>query len=135
MNTHGGKREGAGRKPGPTANANERFMVARALKEESLARIRTMEADTQARGLIPAAEVESALAVAFSTVAQALLTLPDTMEREGLPPEAAATAERVIHAAMDGLADDLATLGFRRDHQTGMPRHAMGRSDENGDGN
>jgi len=112
MSTHGGRREGAGRKAGPTASHNERFMAARAAKEESLARIRTMEADTRARELIPADEVESALAVAFATVAQALLILPDTMEREGLPPEAAATAERVIHAAMDGLATDLQALGL-----------------------
>ena len=56
--------------------------------------------------------MESTLALAFATVAQALLNLPDAMEREGLPPEAAEIAERVIHAAMDGLATDLAALGL-----------------------
>ena len=134
MSTHGGRREGAGRKPGPTASHNERFMAARAAKEESLARLRGMEADEAERRLIPAAEVESTLALAFATVAQALLNLPDAMEREGLPSEAAEIAERVIHAAMDGLADDLATLGSCRSHQPAMPRHAMGRSDARGDG-
>ena len=110
--THGGARPGAGRKPGPTATANERFMAARAAKEEHLARLRGMEADEAERRLIPAAEVEATLAVAFSTVAQALLNLPDAMEREGLPPEAAELAERVIHGAMDGLATDLQALGL-----------------------
>ena len=109
--THGGARPGAGRKPGPTATANERFMAARAAKEESLARLRGMEADEAERRLIPAAEVESTLALAFATVAQALLSLPDVMEAEGLPREAAETAERTIQAAMDGLADDLKLLG------------------------
>jgi hypothetical protein len=112
MNGHGGKREGAGRKPGPTASANERFMAARATKEESLARLRGMEADERERHLIPAAEVEATLAMAFATVAQALLNLPDAMERVGLTPEAAELAEGVIHAAMDGLATDLAALGL-----------------------
>lgn len=111
MSTHGGRREGAGRKAGPTASHNERFMAARAAKEESLARLRGMEADEAERRLMRASEVEATLAMAFATVAQALLNLPDAMERVGLTAEAAALAEGVIHAAMDGLADDLKRLG------------------------
>ena len=111
MSTHGGRREGAGRKAGPTASHNERFMAARAAKEESLARLRGMEADEAERRLMRASEVEATLAMAFATVAQALLNLPDAMERVGLTAEAAALAEGVIHGAMDGLADDLKRLG------------------------
>ena len=109
--THGGRRPGAGRKPGPTSTAAQRFAEARALKEESLARIRQAEAGERERRLIPADEVEEAVALANATVAQALLSLPDELERNaGLSPEQAELVERVIHAALDGLADRLANL-------------------------
>lgn len=82
----------------------------RAAKEESQARLRGMEADERERRLIPAAEVESVLAVAFASVAQALLNLLDTLERAA--DMSAQAAEKAIHAAMDGLAADLQALGL-----------------------
>ena len=109
----GGKRPGAGRKAGPTASAHEKYMTARAAKEAALARIRQAEADQAERLLIPASEVESVVGTAFSSVAQALLNLPDKLEQDAaLTPEQAEIAERVIHQAMNGLADDLQALGF-----------------------
>ena len=108
---HGGRRDGAGRKPGPTSSSNERYTLARARKEEALAELRTMEAAVRARQLIPAAEVEQALSVMHARVAQSLLSLPDQLERTvGLPPDAAELVERTIHANMEALADDLASL-------------------------
>jgi molecular chaperone GrpE (heat shock protein) len=113
MSARGGARPGAGRKAGPTATDAQRFIAARADKEAALARLRQAEADERERRLIPVAEVEAAVAVAHATVANALLSLPDELERSvGLTPEQAEHAERVIHAAMDGLADAMATLGL-----------------------
>lgn len=69
------------------------------------------EAGERERRLIPAAEVGEAVGRAHATVAQALLGLPDELERSvGLDPEQAEHAERVIHRAMDGLADAMANL-------------------------
>ena len=109
--THGGTREGAGRKPGPTATASQRLLEAKARKEHALADLRTMEAGAQARELIPSVEVEEVVGVAFNRVAQMLLGLPDLLERTaGLTPEAAEVMERTVHASMNGLADDLAAI-------------------------
>ena len=111
MSTHGGKREGAGRKPGPTASANERYTLARAEKEEALARLRQAEADEREGRLLRADDVAEAVTLAHAAVAQTLLTLPDELERAaGLSPEQAELVERTIHNAMDGLADRLANL-------------------------
>ena len=110
-NTHGGKRANAGRKPGPTATANERFTLARAQKEEALARLRQAEADEREGRLLRADDVAEAVTLAHAAVAQTLLTLPDEMERAaGLSPEQAELVERTLHNAMDALADRLATL-------------------------
>ena len=112
MNNHGGKRPGAGRPTGTVSDVTTRFNEAKADKERALADLRTMEAATRARELIPASEMEQAVSTAFNRIAQALLSLPDTLERKaGLSPAQAETAQHVIHAAMDALADDLARLG------------------------
>ena len=111
-NTHGGRRVGAGRKPKQEQRDDiARFNRARADKECALARLREAEAGERERRLIPAAEVEEVTVLAFSAVAQTLLTLPDELERSaGLNPEQAELVERTIHNAMDGLADRLSVL-------------------------
>jgi len=114
--THGGRRPGAGRKAGPVSTDAQRFAAARATKEEALARLREAEAGQKERRLIPVAEVDEVMALAFATVAQRLLTLPDELERNaGLSPEQAELAENTIHAAMEQLAEELATLGMEAD--------------------
>jgi hypothetical protein len=111
MTGRGGKRENAGRPPGPTASASQKLLEAKARKEHALADLRTMEAAARARELIPSVEVEEVVGVAFNRVAQMLLGLPDLLERAaGLTPEAAEVVERVVHASMNGLADDLAAI-------------------------
>ena len=111
MNTHGGTRAGAGRKPGPVSDANQRFTEARAQKEAALARIRQAEADAAERLLIPASEVEVAVSTAHAAVAQRLLSLPDLLERQhGITPELAEAIEATLHQVMTWLADDLQSL-------------------------
>ena len=111
-NPRGGRRAGAGRKPKQEQQDDiARFNRARADKERALADLRSMEAATRAGELIPAAEVQEAVTLANAAVAQALLSLPDTLElTAGLTPAQAETAERVIHAAMSDLANRLAHL-------------------------
>ncbi|WP_231362647.1 DUF1441 family protein [Thioalkalivibrio sp. ALMg9] len=113
MNSHGGKRPGAGRPKGSNvSDHSERFNAARADKERSLADLRRMEVDTNAGKLIPAAEVEEAIATAFARIAQKLHGMPDDLERRGLlTPEQAEQAERIIHDTMDGISDQLEKLG------------------------
>ena len=110
-NTHGGKRPGAGRKPGPVSDANQRFTEARAQKEQALARIRQAEADAAERLLIPASEVEETVGTAYATIAQRLLSLPDNLERLlSIDAEMCEAIEAEIHQMMTALADDLQRL-------------------------
>ena len=60
------------------------------------------------RELIPVVEVEEVIGTAYSAIAQALLSLPDNMERRaGLSAEQAEAAEQAIHESMSELADRL----------------------------
>ena len=115
-NTHGGKRAGAGRKPGTQSTANARYYEARAQKEQALARLRKAEADERERHLIPASEVEQAVGIAYGTIAQRLLSLPDELERQhGIEPELAEAIEATIHTMMEGLADALQAVSTTPD--------------------
>tara|TARA_E500000305_G_scaffold110035_1_gene116704 strand:+ start:131 stop:643 length:513 start_codon:yes stop_codon:yes gene_type:complete len=63
------------------------------------------------RELIPAAEVEVAIATAFSAIAQGIRSLPDNVERRtGCDPAVVAAIELVIDAEMEALADKLIVL-------------------------
>lgn len=63
------------------------------------------------RELIPASEVESAVAQAFASLAQAVQSLPDVLEQDAaLTPEQAESAERALHRALNGMADQLGSL-------------------------
>ena len=72
------------------------------------------------RELIPAEEVQTTVARAFSAIAQNLLSLPDRLERTtGMSGQEAEQVERTIHESMNSLADNLATLGTEEqpDHE------------------
>jgi terminase small subunit / prophage DNA-packing protein len=63
------------------------------------------------RELIPAAEVESAVAQGFASLAQAIQSLPDVLEQDSaLTPEQAEAAEVSLHAALNAIADQLSAL-------------------------
>lgn len=75
------------------------------------ANLLALEQGEAERRLIPAAEVEAAVGLAFGTISQSLRSIPDDLERRhGLAPEVAEQVELAILAAMDHLADRLATL-------------------------
>ncbi|WP_038054729.1 DUF1441 family protein [Thioalkalivibrio sp. ALJ1] len=91
---------------------SERFNKARADKEAALAQLRQMEADQRAGTLIPAAEVEEAVATAFGRIRQRLASLPDDLERRGLvTPEQAEGVEAEVYNTMNTIADQLERLG------------------------
>lgn len=75
------------------------------------------------RELIPAAEVEQAVATAFAALAQDLRAIPDNLERKaGVAPAVAERVEAEILDAMDAMADRLAALapvGGEADEQGG----------------
>ena len=109
---HGGARPGAGRRPKEAqSDYIEQFNRARAEKEAALARLRQAEADERERALIPAEEVQNTVSRGFAVVAQSLLAIPDRLERIGMSGDQAEEVERILHAAMEGVADSLATLG------------------------
>jgi terminase small subunit / prophage DNA-packing protein len=63
------------------------------------------------RELIPASEVESAVAQAFASLAQAVQSLPDELEQDAaLTPEQAEAAERSLHRKLNAVADQLSAL-------------------------
>ncbi len=61
--------------------------------------------------LIPVAEVEKAVATAFSAIASDILAIPDHLERRyGVGPDVAAQVGELLADSMDALADRLSTL-------------------------
>lgn len=109
---HGGKRDGAGHpKKGEERSDVQAFNSARARKESALAHLREMEVSERMRSLIPAHEAEEILAVTFAQIAQALLSLPDLLERRaGLQPEATEVVDQTIHSLLERITDQLSML-------------------------
>lgn len=72
---------------------------------------RKRELQVRDRELIPAAEVEQAIATAFAAIAQDMRAIPDNLERRhGIDPQTAEQVESALLEAMDHLADRLAVL-------------------------
>jgi phage terminase Nu1 subunit (DNA packaging protein) len=64
------------------------------------------------RELIPSADAERVVAVAFAAISQDLRAIPDNLERRGgVTGEVAEQVEAEIYKAMDSLADRLSVLG------------------------
>lgn len=72
---------------------------------------RKRELQVRDRELIPAAEVEQAIATAFAAIAQDMRAIPDNLERRhGIDPQTAEQVESALLEEMDHLADRLAAL-------------------------
>jgi terminase small subunit / prophage DNA-packing protein len=80
--THGGKRAGAGRKPGQRLPDHERLLRAKADKETALARLRKLEADVAEGRLIPVDTLRDVLANVAAQIAAILDTIPGSVRRE-----------------------------------------------------
>lgn len=117
--THGGKREGAGRKGGDAEKTKEfgSYAKARAYKEVFLAKAAELEYRRKSGEYVPREAVRAASASAFATIAQTLRSIPDNIERRlGVAPEVAEEIGRLIDDAMADLAGDL-----ERVHQQTAP--------------
>jgi len=65
------------------------------------------------RELIPAADVEQAIATAFATVSQDLRAIPDNLERRlGVAPQVAEAVEVAIHETMTSIAEKLSAFSL-----------------------
>ena len=72
---------------------------------------RKRELQQRDRELIPAAEVEQAVATAFAAIAQDIRAIPDNLERRyGITPDVAEHVEAALFEAMDATADRLGAL-------------------------
>ncbi len=80
--THGGKRSKAGRKPGPTSTAAQRFAEARADKERHLATLRRLEAEEREGNLIPLDTLREVMASVAVQIGAVLDTIPGRLRRE-----------------------------------------------------
>ena len=80
--THGGKRSKAGRKPGPTSTAAQRYAEARATKEAHLAAIRGLEAKQRAGELVPVDLLRDILAAVAAQISAHLDAIPGRIKRE-----------------------------------------------------
>ena len=107
---HGGKREGAGRKPAdyePPEDAKN-HNAAKARNEAAKAGLNELELKIKSGEYLSRAAYREASATLLAELAQGLRSLPDTLERKfGLSPEALLHVEKTIDDAMQGVADGL----------------------------
>lgn len=86
-------------------NPGALYAGAKARKEAALAAKAELEFRIKAGQYLPREAVRSALATAFQSVAQALRSIPDNLERKlGVPPEVAESVGLAIDEAMGDLS-------------------------------
>lgn len=107
VNNHGGKRPGAGRKPGPTSDHALDFAKARARKEKALADLREMESKKMSGDLLPIEEVRSAWLSAVSTAKGRLLALPSRLAPEVILISDVRKAENLIKTQIMEILQEL----------------------------
>lgn len=107
---HGGRREGAGRKPAdyePPEDAKN-YNAAKARNEAAKAGLNELELKIKSGEYLSRAAYREASATLLAELAQGLRSLPDTLERKfGLSPDALLHVERTIDEAMQAVADGL----------------------------
>jgi hypothetical protein len=110
--THGGKRAGAGRKPGASLSETRDLNEARARHEHWKAELAEQTFLKNAGELLPRAEVEQGNAMLFAKIAQTIRGWPDNLERvAGLTPEQAEALERMVDGLCLSLQDQVAAFG------------------------
>lgn len=105
---HGGARPGAGRKPGNHEKSDDlkNLDAAKARHESLKADLAELEVRKRQGELVERVAVQSAAATALATLAQALRSIPDALERElNLAPDVAERVGAMIDATLDDLAD------------------------------
>lgn len=111
--SHGGARPGAGRKPAGYVKPQEvvDFETARARNEAAKADLNELEFKIKSGEYVARDAVRQAAATMLATIAQALRSLPDTLERKcNMQPSEAELVERAIDTVLEGLSEDLRML-------------------------
>ena len=110
---HGGRREGAGRKPAdykqPPARAD--LDTAKARNEAAKADLAELDLRIRSGDYVARSEVREVCATALAVLSQSLRSVPDNLERRlGTNPELAAEVGSLIDAALDEIADSFERL-------------------------
>lgn len=111
--TRGGFRPGAGRKPLGYEKPQEAqdYEAARARNEAAKADINELEYRIKSGEYVEREAVKQAAATALAAIAQALRSLPDTLERKlNVTPEVTELIGAEIDACLESLSQDLALL-------------------------
>lgn len=106
---HGGRREGAGRKPADYVPPPEKidFDKARARNEQSKADLNELEFRIKSKQYLPRAAIQQAAATAIASFSQTMRSVPDNLERRlGVTPEVAEAVGQAIDAALEELANE-----------------------------
>lgn len=97
---HGGRREGAGRKPKSTGDASDPYLLlakAKAKREVHKANIEELNYKKMVGDVVDKHQLSEAASRMHASIAQALRSLPDELERKcGISPESAEFVERFI---------------------------------------
>lgn len=104
---HGGRRDNAGRKPGGYEKSDDlkSLDAAKARHESIKADLADLALHEKRGELVERTAVRDASAMALQTLAQALRSIPDALERElNLPPEVAERVGLMIDSSLDDLA-------------------------------
>ena len=106
LNSHGGAREGSGRKGTGYVKPQEAIDFDKAKVRTEVAKAEKLERENQvAEGLLVSrAAVQQASATAYAALAQSLRSISDELEREGFPPDLCRKVEGIIDEAMSGHA-------------------------------
>ena len=112
LGQHGGARMGAGGKPiGFVKSADQLdYENARARNEAARAALNTLKLQILRHEMRPRAMVVEKSATAIAALAQALRSIGDRLENEGVPLATCQMIERVISDTLNDLADDLKLL-------------------------
>jgi phage terminase Nu1 subunit (DNA packaging protein) len=111
--SHGGARAGAGRKPADYVKPQEiqDFESARARNEAAKADLNELEYKIKSGEYVEREAVKQASATALATLAQALRSLPDTLERRlNVSPEITELIGAEIDACLESLSEDFALM-------------------------
>lgn len=108
----GGARAGAGRKPSGYVKPKEAvdFDKAKARKEAALADLHELDYKVKSGQYVSRDEVRQASATAFAQLAQSLRSIPDTLERKGVPTAVCLKVEAVLTEGLAEAAQKLAKI-------------------------
>lgn len=115
--THGGAREGAGRKPNTYVKPQEAvdFDKARARNEAAKAQLNELKFEVDSHNWVSRAAVRQASATAMASMAQGLRGVEDNLERQGVPIDVCQKVGEAISRALEALGNELEMMAGNPD--------------------